>query len=268
MTELSQSTALQWERGVPELSFELPGPETVPRPGWFESPWGTALKVRWVLRPVRVPAARRPLLILAGALAAWRVLDDLGLEPELVWPHEVRLGGRVVGGVRTQARGAGGPVVLGLGMYIALRPEAIPPEQRDRITSLAIAGSDADRLEVLLRYRRHLQALYEALQRDPEEMLVPYRAACATLGRTVRVTDRSDVEGLAVGIDADGHLVLDTGEHLTELVSVVDPPSAGRRVAGRSARRVGLSVLGVSFVSASGVVCTRRLRRRAVSTRR
>jgi BirA family biotin operon repressor/biotin-[acetyl-CoA-carboxylase] ligase len=208
------------------------------------------------LYPDDVPPALRPLIVFAGALALYRVLDDLRLSPTLHWPSQLRIGDRIVGGVRTDAHDLHGPVALGAGVYVGLSRHEIPASHRGRITSVAIAGSRADRMEIFIRFQDHLRRLYRQLEDDPEVLLASYRAACSTLGRRVRVESHgSPVEGLAVDLDPDGRLVLDTGDRLTGPVTVVGPPRA------RSALRVCVPILGMSVLSASGVVCSRRLRR-------
>ena len=256
VTESTQTVVLTWDDLPPEFSFVIAGVQTGPRPGWWEPPPGTALEASWVLYPDDVPPPLRPLIVLTGALALYWVLDDLRLAPTLHWPSQLCIGDRIVGGVRTDAHDLDGPVALGAGIYVGLSRHQIPAGHRGRITSVAIVGSRADRMEIFVRFQDHLRRLYRQLEEDPEVVLASYRAACSTLGRRVRVESHgSPVEGLAVDLDSDGRLVLDTGDRLTGPVAIVGPPRA------RTALRVCVPILGMSVLSASGVVCTRRLRR-------
>jgi BirA family biotin operon repressor/biotin-[acetyl-CoA-carboxylase] ligase len=251
------SVSLDAGREIPEFGVVLADLQTDPRPGWWEPGPATALEA--AVRLHHVPLARFPLIVLAGALAVWRALADLGLEPELLWPSEVRVDGRVVAGVRAERRGDG-PVALGLGVYVTLRKDQIPGSQRDRVTSLGIVGASADRIEVLFRFLDHLEPVYQEVQRDPEAMLAAYRRACSTLGRRVRAEDLG-VEALAVAIDGNGHLALETGERLTGPVTVLPGPGRDFAALRRSLLRVGLSVTGVVVASVSGVFGAKRLRR-------
>lgn len=258
------SISLDAGREVPEFGVVLADLQTEPRPGWCEPAPATALEA--AIRLYHVPLARLPFMVFAGALAAWRTLADLGLQPELHWPSEVRVDGRVIAGVRAERRGDG-PVALGVGVYVSLSRDQIPDTERDSITSVAIAGSSADRMEVLLRFLDHLEPLYLDVQHDPEAMLAAYRDACATIGRRVRAEDVA-AEARAVAIDRHGHLVLETGERLTGPVTVL---GRGHRrdfaALRRSALRVSLSVTGVVAASLSGVLGARRLRRSLAAAR-
>jgi BirA family biotin operon repressor/biotin-[acetyl-CoA-carboxylase] ligase len=76
-----------------------------------------------------------------------------------------------------------------------------------------VVGHPVDTEALLAAILRHLEPRARAL--DPSELLSDYRERSATLGRRVRVElFATAVEGTAVDVTAEGHLVIDEeGRH-------------------------------------------------------
>jgi BirA family transcriptional regulator, biotin operon repressor / biotin---[acetyl-CoA-carboxylase] ligase len=198
--------------------------------GWH-SPADENLYLSIVLRPGRPAAEIPPLTLLAGAGVA-RALRSLGLGPRLKWPNDVELvedGGREgpegkqrrkVAGILTEMASAGGSalhVVVGIG--INANGVDFPPEIAGRATSLRRAlGRAVDRVELLAALLDAFEPLCEEFERRGPAAAVEAFAAHAAFPAPCRVTapgrpgDR--LEGIALGIDADGALRLqdDTGQ--------------------------------------------------------
>ncbi len=81
-------------------------------------------------------------------------------------------------------------------------------------TSLLAEGAEAAREALLTEILRGLERLYLAFRADPDPqrsgLLAGYAAACATLGRTVRVELPAGrvLAGVAQGIDRGGRLLV------------------------------------------------------------
>ena len=176
------------------------------------SPPGVNLYLSVALHP-RVAAAEAWRLGLATALAVADACETIA-PVALKWPNDVvaAADGRKVAGLLVETiaesdrlRGA----VLGIGMNVNWRREAMPPEFADGATSLAdLSGGPVDR-EALL------QVLLEALDREVVAIeagaspLERYRRRCATLGTMVEVvTGETTVAGEAVDLDPNGSLVV------------------------------------------------------------
>jgi BirA family biotin operon repressor/biotin-[acetyl-CoA-carboxylase] ligase len=166
-----------------------------------------------LLRPASVPAGRWGWFPLLAGLAVAEPLHRLGgLDVRLKWPNDVLVGERKLAGILAER--AGDALVIGIGINVSLRAEELPVETA---TSLAIEESEVtDRDPVLRAVLRALADRYEAfceLAGADEQLVEDYRAACATLGRDVRVALPGGVmlEGTAVDIDADGRLLVETG---------------------------------------------------------
>lgn len=165
-----------------------------------------------LLRPTFPSAGWGWLPLLAGLAVATSLTALSEVDVRLKWPNDVLVGERKLGGILTEVVGTG--VVVGIGLNISLRADELPVPTA---TSLVIEGSAVvDRDPVLRAVLREIERRYVDLGRaagDAEAcgLAADYRDACATLGRRVRVELPGPrvLDGSAVGIDADGCLVLD-----------------------------------------------------------
>jgi len=106
-------------------------------------------------------------------------------------------------------------LVAGLGLNVRWGDRPPPPPG----TSLDALGADVEPLALLAPLLERLDA---RLDQGPDALLDGYRARCATLGRAVRIEQagRDDVEGTAVGVTPEGHLVVrDVGGDLCTVVA-------------------------------------------------
>lgn len=179
----------------------------------WESPAGAGLMVSVLLRP-GVPAARLGWLpLLAGVALASAVGRLTGLPAGLKWPNDLLVRDRKCAGILAEG-GAGGMVVVGLGLNVTLRADELP---RADATSLALEGATTlDRQALLVGILGDLAGWYQrwrAAGGDPEAsgLRGAYREMCVTLGRTVTVSLPGDrrVTGVATGVDGDGRLVVE-----------------------------------------------------------
>jgi BirA family biotin operon repressor/biotin-[acetyl-CoA-carboxylase] ligase len=185
----------------------------------WHSPACENLYLSILLRPARPAPEIPPLTLLAGAAVA-RALARLGFSPRLKWPNDVQLGGaRKVAGILTEMSSEGarvGHVVVGLGLNV--NALAFPPELEGRATSLRlVAGRALDRAGVLGAVLEDFEPLYADYGARGAAAAVEAWQAFAALGERCRVSapgaGAGPLEGIALGVDADGALRLrdDTG---------------------------------------------------------
>jgi BirA family biotin operon repressor/biotin-[acetyl-CoA-carboxylase] ligase len=161
----------------------------------WSAPPGRALIASLVLRD---PPALLPLA------AAAAVADVAGPEARVKWPNDVLVGaapGRKVAGILAEGRPQEQWAVLGIGLNVAVRPQDLPLELRDRAGSLQRPPQD---LEVVLD--ELLGALERWTTADPGAVLDAVRARDARLGQTVTW---SGGDGVGAGIDDAGRLLVD-----------------------------------------------------------
>ncbi len=190
----------------------------------WHSPAGDNLYLSILLRPTRPPAEIPPLTLLVGGAVA-RALAGLGLAPRLKWPNDVELVDetgrrRKVAGILTEMASAGANalhVVVGIGLNV--NGLEFPPELAERATSLRRAlGRQIDRVALLAALLDALEPLYEEFERHGPPAAVAAFEAHAAFPAPCRVTafgqPGNRLEGIALGVDADGALRLrdETGQ--------------------------------------------------------
>jgi BirA family transcriptional regulator, biotin operon repressor / biotin---[acetyl-CoA-carboxylase] ligase len=155
-----------------------------------------------------------------------------GLLAEADWPT----GSTISGGYRAPAAHDRAVVVVGVGLNVSWPVMADDPGDGDAAIEPALAevaglatalnwlGAEVDRVDLLVAFLRRLEDRYSALVSDgPDDVLAAWRERSATLDRRVRVDLGTDeVEGTAVDVTADGHLVVDTAEGARRVLSVGD----------------------------------------------
>jgi BirA family transcriptional regulator, biotin operon repressor / biotin---[acetyl-CoA-carboxylase] ligase len=158
----------------------------------WSAPAGRALLVSVVLR-----GEVTPLLPLAAGVAVARATGG-----RVKWPNDVLLDGRKLAGVLAEARPQQGWAVLGIGVNVAVRPDDLPPEVRDRAATL---GRPPEAVEAVLA--DVLRELTAALALPPGDLLAALRGLDALAGREIAW---SGGRGVAGGIDAEGRLLVRT----------------------------------------------------------
>ena len=212
----------------------------------WEAPPGSGLLASILLRPP-APIVELCTFVL-GVAAAEAVASVCGFAPRLKWPNDLVWPGdgsapdRKLSGILAEADWPAGStadsgyrapragerigVVAGIGINTDW-PAEVPAELADlAVACNHVTGAAPDRVQLLVALLERLAAWYEPLvaSGDPVPVLDAWRARSATLGRRVRVDlGRDDVEGTAVDVTPEGHLVVDTveGERRTIVVGDV-----------------------------------------------
>ena len=197
----------------------------------FFSPAHLNLYTSIVLRPA-LDTARAPTAILAAAVAvAEAVAAEVG-DPEAVeikWPNDVLLGGRKTSGILMELGAEATRVrflVLGIGVNLNVARSAFPPEFRELATSLSEhAGRAVDRVGFAARLYDTLEAVLDRHAESGFEAVRPsFEARFRMRGRRVRVLDvgGTALDGIALGVDGDGALLVDRGDGRRERVVAGD----------------------------------------------
>jgi BirA family biotin operon repressor/biotin-[acetyl-CoA-carboxylase] ligase len=159
----------------------------------WSAPPGRALLCSIVLREPP------PLLPLIAGIA---VAETAGSAAVIKWPNDVLIGGRKIAGILVEGRPHDRWAVLGIGLNVAIRPDELPPELRERAGTLGL-GPEA--IEPTLTGL--LAVLARWLGRPGGEALEAIRARDALLGQPVRWEGG---EGIGAGIDSSGRLLVAT----------------------------------------------------------
>ncbi len=155
------------------------------------------------------------LLTLALGNAVADVLEVAGAQPELKWVNDVLVSGRKLAGILVEAEATADHfdfIVAGIGINVNGHAADFPGELQDAATTLEdVLGAESciEDLEAFLfqSIERWLAAVRDG--RD-DDIIDAFRSRDALSGHRVRVSDGDDaVEGLAAGIDQDGHLLVE-----------------------------------------------------------
>jgi BirA family biotin operon repressor/biotin-[acetyl-CoA-carboxylase] ligase len=132
------------------------------------------------------------------------------------------VGDRKLAGILAEQSPDGDAVVVGVGLNVATSESALPASPTGLpATSLLVEGADVGREALLAEILRSLEHWYLRFSADPDPvssgLLAEYGAACATLGRQVRVELPAGrvLAGRAEDVDASGRLLVRPADALS-----------------------------------------------------
>jgi BirA family biotin operon repressor/biotin-[acetyl-CoA-carboxylase] ligase len=205
----------------------------------WTAPPGAGLLLSILLRP---PAAVVDLTTMAVAVAAAAAIESVaGFAPRLKWPNDLVWPGdgsvpdRKLAGILAEADwsidGEAVVVVVGIGINVAW-PDDLPAELADIAVAINhVTDVLVDREALLVELLSELGPRYTALLAgDRAGLLDEWRDRSATLGHAVRVEHGDgEVEGTAVDITDDGHLVVETPDGSRRTFTIGDVVHLRRR---------------------------------------
>lgn len=180
--------------GGPQLGLKWPNDLVVAGDGWADD--------------VAALGRARPVVGDSGAA------DNAGLV------GKAGLVDKKVGGLLGETHRVGDRSLILLGVGVNLASDAVPPELCDRATALDALGFSVDAADLMCAGAGQLAsrvgdcvatAAHPAVSnREGRRLIDEYRAACVTIGRTVRVEMPSgELIGVAVDVEDDGALVIE-----------------------------------------------------------
>lgn len=192
--------------------------------GWF-SPHGKGIWLSVVLRPPFNPmdAAKCTLMAAVGVNRAINAVTGAGCG--IKWPNDILWQGRKVVGILTEMSAemdAINHIVIGMGINVNIEQQEFPSEIAATATSLAVAsGCQVSRVKLLSAILAELETVYNRVKSAGfAPVLADWKEQSITLGQQVDVhgLDRS-FSGLAVDIDADGALLIETPQGLERVLA-------------------------------------------------
>lgn len=168
----------------------------------WSAPAGTALLYSAILRPLDLE--RDGLLPLAAAIAVAEAAESLApVACAIKWPNDIWIEGRKAAGILIESHPAEPSwAVIGIGLNVAIAEEDFPADLRYPATSVGHGATVAAALDAV---NERLGAWVAA---EPESIVETFAERDALRGLGVAWEGDS---GVAVGIDAAGHLLVDVG---------------------------------------------------------
>jgi BirA family biotin operon repressor/biotin-[acetyl-CoA-carboxylase] ligase len=164
-----------------------------------------------------MPQSRWPQLAMVTGLAVADAVEDCLGDSAVValkWPNDVYLRNRKVCGILVEtADGQNARLILGIGINVNNRSDAAPIELRDKAISLCeVTERRLALADVLIGVLRRLEERLSWIVSCESELQDEWRRRCLLTGREVQIeTDSRQLIGTCVGINADGALLLETG---------------------------------------------------------
>lgn len=180
----------------------------------WQSPPRANLYASVILKPPVEPAQAPQITLLAGVAVADALALYCPREVTLKWPNDVKIRGRKVCGILTEMktmRGIIDFVVVGIGINVNVKRDELDDAFRNAASSLREeVGRELSRLDLTENLFAHLEDLYGKYIR---EGFGPIRdrwlSYADIMGKLMQVVFGDEIrEGVAVGIDEDGALLL------------------------------------------------------------
>jgi BirA family biotin operon repressor/biotin-[acetyl-CoA-carboxylase] ligase len=176
-------------------------------------------------------------LAIAEAIEATASAHGTSLQVDLKWPNDAQIEGRKVGGVLVEntVTPEDEPVALvGVGINVNLDP-SLYPEIADVATSVREAlGFEVHREVLLARFCDAFERLFEEASSGSRRPFEVWKQRLVTLGRKVVASGGGrELRGLAVDVNADATLVIETADGARHTVEAGDVTLSGSRLLGR-----------------------------------
>jgi len=190
----------------------------------WASPGGQNIYLSVVLRP-KVSTEKASLLTILATLAAAETINDyIPKGVSIKWPNDVLVSDKKISGILLEMgtdRNKDRFFIVGIGINVNSTKMEIPPVITGLATSLYLeigyAVSIKDVLFKLLYRLDHWYGKYNTY--GFEEIIERFRAQCATIGKVVSVrAGEGLIEGLALGVDEDGFLLVKDGQGVVKKV--------------------------------------------------
>ncbi|OGL20091.1 MAG: biotin--[acetyl-CoA-carboxylase] ligase [Candidatus Rokubacteria bacterium RIFCSPLOWO2_12_FULL_69_21] len=183
---------------------------------WF-SPFGVNLYASVLFRPAIGPKDAPVFSFIAG-LAVADAVRSVGVPAAIKWPNDILVNRKKVAGVLAELATSGDRLdylILGVGVNLNVESRALHEALGDAGRAAAslreLAGRDIDRNAFAASFLTFLDEWFHVYRdRHAEALLEAWRDRDILTGRRVEVREDGKVfQGRALGVDAEGHLLVE-----------------------------------------------------------
>ncbi len=188
---------------------------------WISPKGGVYLSI--VLKPRIEPEEAPKVTFIAGVSVAKAIKNLYDLKAKIKWPNDVLINEKKVCGILTEVNATDmlNFVILGIGINANVNTNEFPEEIAKGATSLREElGREVDIEELITEVLNQIDKYYSMFKEKKFKVILQeWSKLSATLWRKVRiVTKDKTIEGVAVGIDKNGSLIIETPERKIEKV--------------------------------------------------
>ena len=169
-----------------------------------------------LLKPdIRIEHASR--LTLVAALALAKAIQNVsGLQPQIKWPNDIIIGRKKVCGILTESKiGCNGLEYVIIGMGINANQTQFDTEIQDIATSIQLeTGQEIDCAKVIGESLNCFEELYQIFLKteDLSVLMKEYNNLLINQNREVRIIDKKEYTGVALGINEVGELLVEKAD--------------------------------------------------------
>jgi BirA family biotin operon repressor/biotin-[acetyl-CoA-carboxylase] ligase len=194
------------------------------------SPPGVNLYMSVVFRP-GIATKDAPLLTLVASIAIAQAIKRKVDDTLIKWPNDILVKGKKVAGVLTDmqpARDEVDFVIVGIGVNLNMTREMMEKEMgevADIATSLReVLGQEIERVKFTADLMDELDIWYKKFLRKGKSLIIrEWMERWGAINRRVLVKfDGREIEGIATGIDEDGHLLVKKNDETIEKIIAGD----------------------------------------------
>ncbi len=192
------------------------------------SPPGRNLYASIILRPGTAPHELQGITLLAAVAVAETIARFSPKKPSVKWPNDVLIGNRKIAGILMEMQGSAEMadfVVAGIGINLNMEQKDFPTPLRKTATSLLCAsGRPVPRAAFTQSLLLSIEIWYKTfLEKGLSAIIEVWRQHFTSEGKPLRVRSlRKTIEGICLGVDETGALVLRLANGATERVLAGD----------------------------------------------
>lgn len=183
---------------------------------------GKGLYMSMVLRPDIMPVEAPQITLVAGMATALAINELTGLNANIKWPNDIIVNGSKIVGILTEMSAEMESVkyvVVGIGVNVD--NEQFDDDIKNKASSLFLqTGQKYRRAEIADAIVTKFMYLYDKYCKFGFASLADeYNRLCINIGRDVRTTGKTQVQGKALGINENGELMIQTQDGIKTILS-------------------------------------------------
>lgn len=196
---------------------------------WY-SPSGAGIWMSMILRP-NLELAMSPQITLLSAVAIIRAIRKVvDVDAMIKWPNDILINNKKVCGILSEMNAEWDRVsyiIVGIGVNVNTQKDDFPEELQEKATSLALEfGHPISRAELVREICMRFEELYDLyLEHGFAPIKHLWESYAAFIGKkiTVHAMDETS-EGIFLGIDENGVLLLQTSDGIIKKIYSADLP--------------------------------------------